>query len=87
MRPAGLRYIEKYISIVKINTKSHYCWVCTQPPLLKKLDWSVLPMWLTCAAERGSGRTAVVVVSGAVVAGIQYHVRDVAKLPCPGQLG
>ena len=77
MRPAGLRYIfskaeyaEKYISIIKNDTKSHYCRVCTQPPLLMKLDWSVLPMWLACAAERGSGRTAVVVVSGAVVAGI-----------------
>ena len=63
-------YAEKYISIVKEDTKkSHYCWVCIQPPLLKKLDWSVLPMWLTCAAERGSRRAAVVVVSGAVVAG------------------
>ena len=40
--------------------------------MLKKLDWSVLPVWLTCAAERGSGRAAVAAVAavgGAVAAG------------------
>ena len=37
--------------------------------MLKKLDWSVLPVWLTCAAERGSGRAAVAAVAAVAAAG------------------
>ena len=43
--------------------------------MLKKLEWSVLPEWLTCAAESGSGRAAVAAVAaagGAVAAGTPY---------------